>query len=86
MHHERGRRHDIVVRDIMTPQDRLEVLDMRDVQRGPFFVIPRFDTLYNRSICVAVPAACARNAAGYERGIQCSLTGRRLDERRRRRW
>ena len=29
-----GRRHDIVVRDIMTPQDRLEVLDMRDVQRA----------------------------------------------------
>jgi CBS-domain-containing membrane protein len=29
-----GRRHDIVVRDIMTPQDRLEVLDMRHVQRA----------------------------------------------------
>ena len=29
-----GRRHDIVVRDIMTPQDRLEVLEMRDVQRA----------------------------------------------------
>ena len=29
-----GRRHDIVVRDIMTPQDRLEVLDLRDVQRA----------------------------------------------------
>ena len=28
-----GRRHDIVVRDIMTTQDRLEVLDIRDVQR-----------------------------------------------------
>ncbi len=27
-----GRRQDIVVRDIMTPQDRLEVLEMRDVQ------------------------------------------------------
>jgi CBS domain-containing protein len=29
-----GRRHDIVVRDIMTPQDRLEALEMRDVQRA----------------------------------------------------
>jgi CBS-domain-containing membrane protein len=29
-----GRRQDIVVRDIMTPQDRLEVLDMRDVQHA----------------------------------------------------
>ena len=29
-----GHRHDIVARDIMTPQDRLEVLDMRDVQRA----------------------------------------------------
>lgn len=29
-----GHRHDIIVRDIMTPQDRLEVLDMRDVQRA----------------------------------------------------
>jgi CBS domain-containing protein len=29
-----GRRHDIVVRDIMTPQDRLEVLDLRNVQRA----------------------------------------------------
>lgn len=29
-----GRRSDIVVRDIMTPQDRLEVLDMRDVERA----------------------------------------------------
>ena len=27
-----GRRHDIVVRDIMTPQERLEVLDLHDVQ------------------------------------------------------
>jgi CBS-domain-containing membrane protein len=27
-----GRRQDIVVRDIMTPQDRLEVLDMQDVR------------------------------------------------------
>ena len=29
-----GRRQDIVVRDIMTPQDRLEVLDLTDVQRA----------------------------------------------------
>jgi len=29
-----GRRRDIVVRDIMTPQDRLEVLDMRDVRHA----------------------------------------------------
>lgn len=29
-----GRRHDLVVRDIMTPQDRLEVLDIRNVQRA----------------------------------------------------
>jgi CBS domain containing-hemolysin-like protein len=29
-----GLRRDIVVRDIMTPQDRLEVLDMQDVQRA----------------------------------------------------
>lgn len=29
-----GHRRDIVVRNIMTPQDRLEVLDMRDVRRA----------------------------------------------------
>ncbi len=29
-----GRRQDIVVRDIMTPQDRLEVLDLRDVRHA----------------------------------------------------
>lgn len=29
-----GRHHDIAVRDIMTPQDQLEVLEMRDVQRA----------------------------------------------------
>jgi CBS domain-containing protein len=29
-----GRRHDLVVRDIMTPQHQLEVLDMRDVSRA----------------------------------------------------
>jgi len=29
-----GRRQDLVVRDIMTPQDRLEVLNLRDVQHA----------------------------------------------------
>ena len=29
-----GRRQDIVVRDLMTPQDRLEVLNLRDVQHA----------------------------------------------------
>jgi CBS domain-containing protein len=29
-----GRRHEIVVRDIMTPQDRLDALEMRDVQQA----------------------------------------------------
>jgi CBS domain containing-hemolysin-like protein len=29
-----GRRQDIVVRDIMTPHDQLEVLELRDVQRA----------------------------------------------------
>ncbi len=29
-----GRRQDIVVRDIMTPQDRLEVLELRDVRHA----------------------------------------------------